>query len=333
MKKTLIIAEAGVNHNGNILLAHKLIDAAVDSGADIIKFQTFTSSLLTTSFAEKTKYQINNTPANESQREMLSKLELGLDDHKELIKHCEMRGIEFLSTAFDDNSIELLKKLKLKRIKIPSGEITNIPYIRKMCDLNKPVILSTGMSNLEEIAVALKEIKRSGIKDENITVLHCSTEYPALIRNVNLNAINTIRSCFNTKVGYSDHTDGIEIAIAATAIGSTLIEKHITVDRNLDGPDHFASIEPPLFKRMVDGIRNVDLALGDGNKIPSSIEIENSKIVRKSIVAAKKIKKGEIFTIDNLVVKRPGTGISPLHWDKILGKISKYDFEEDELIK
>ena len=333
MKKTLIIAEAGVNHNGNISLAHKLIDAAVDSGADVIKFQTFTSSLLTTSFAEKTKYQINNTPANESQQEMLSKLELNLDAHKELIKHCEMRGIEFLSTAFDDNSVELLKKLKLKRIKIPSGEITNLPYIRKLCDQDKPVILSTGMSNLDEITIALKEIKRTGIKGKNITVLHCSTEYPAEISNVNLNAIKTIRRSFNTKVGYSDHTDGIEIAIAATAIGSTLIEKHITIDRNLDGPDHSASIEPPLFKRMVDGIRNVDLALGNGTKIPSAIEIENSKIVRKSIVAAKKIKKGEIFTTDNLVVKRPGTGISPLYWDNIVGEISNYDFEEDELIK
>ena len=213
MKKTLIIAEAGVNHNGNISLAHKLIDAAVDSGADVIKFQTFTSSLLTTSFAEKTKYQINNTPANESQQEMLSKLELDLDAHKELIKHCEMRGIEFLSTAFDDNSIELLKKLKLKRIKIPSGEITNLPYIRKLCDPDKQVILSTGMSNLEEITIALKEIKKFLIQEENITVLHCSTEYPAEIGNVNLNAIKTIKRSFNTKVGYSDHTDGIEIAI------------------------------------------------------------------------------------------------------------------------
>ena len=333
MKKTLIIAEGGVNHNGDVNLAHKLIDAAYDSGADIIKFQTFDSSLLTTFNAKKAEYQIKNTNENESQQEMLRKLQLSVNDHYELIKHCEHKKIEFLSTAFDDNSIKLLKKLDLKRIKIPSGEITNLPYIRKSISLNKPLIISTGMTTLKEIKSTLEEIYKLGVKKENIILLHCSSEYPASIETVNLKAMITIKETFDIDIGYSDHTQGTEISIAAVALGAKVIEKHLTLDNNLPGPDHKASIEPEEFKTMVNNIRNVDKALGNGKKIPSNIEMENRKVIRKSIVAAEDIKKGEIFSVTNLVCKRPGTGISPMEWDKFLGQKANYNYQKDDFIK
>ena len=333
MKKTLVIAEAGVNHNGEINLAHKLIDAAVEVGADIIKFQTFNSKLITTAKAEKADYQIKNQLKDETQQEMLSKLELSREDHYQLIKHCEEVKIEFLSTAFDEKSISFLNNLGLKRMKIPSGEITNLPYLRKICSIKKPVILSTGMATLQEVKSALDVIKTEGIENNEITILHCSTEYPASIKTVNLNAMETIRTSLKVNVGYSDHTEGIEIAIAAAALGAKIIEKHITLDRGLIGPDHQASTEPILFKKMIESIRNIDLALGNGVKEPSFKELENRKIVRKSIVAAREIKKGETFTPNNLIIKRPGIGISPMKWDEILGKKSKYNFQKDELIK
>lgn len=333
MKKTLIIAEGGVNHNGNVDLAHKLIDAAHDAGADIIKFQTFDSSLLTTFNAKKAKYQIKNTNESESQQEMLSKLQLSEDDHYELIKHCEQKKIEFLSTAFDDNSIYFLRKLDLKRIKIPSGEITNLPYIRKSVSLNKPLIISTGMTSISEIKSTLEEIYKLGVKKEKIILLHCSTEYPASLETVNLNAMITIKETFDIDIGYSDHTKGIEISIAAVALGAKVIEKHLTLDNNLPGPDHKASIEPKEFKIMVNNIRNVDKALGNSKKMPSNVEMENRKVIRKSIVAAKDIKKGDIFSINNLICKRPGTGISPMEWDRFLGEKANYDFQKDDLIK
>lgn len=333
MKNTLIIAEAGVNHNGDVNLAHKLIDAALDAGADIIKFQSFNSSLITTFDAEKANYQIKNTKNNESQQKMLSKLQLSVKEHYELIKHCQEKKIEFLSTAFDDESIELLRKLPLRRIKIPSGEITNLPYLRKLVSFNKPLIISTGMTTLKEIKSSLDEIYKFGVKKENITLLHCSSEYPAPMESVNLNAMITIKNTFGIDIGYSDHTQGIEIATAAAALGAKIIEKHLTLDNDFSGPDHKASIEPKEFKEMVKNIRNIDKALGDGKKIPSNIEMDNRKVTRKSIVAAKKIKKGEIFSVSNIVTKRPGTGISPMQWDQILGKKANYDFQKDDLIK
>ena len=333
MKNTLIIAEAGVNHNGDIDLAHKLIDAALDSGADIIKFQSFNPSLIATADAEKANYQIKNTKNDESQQEMLRKLQLSDEEHYDLIKHCQEKKIEFLSTAFDDESIELHRKLPLKRIKIPSGEITNLPYLRKLVSFNRPFIISTGMSTLSEIESSLDEIYKCGVQKKDITLLHCSSEYPAPIEKVNLNAMITIKKSFGVDIGYSDHTKGIEIAIAAAALGAKVIEKHLTLDNDLPGPDHKASIEPKEFKKMVENIRNIDKALGNGDKIPSDIEVENRKVIRKSIVAARAIKKGEIFSVSNLVSKRPGTGISPMQWDLILGKKSNYNFQKDDLIK
>jgi len=331
MKNTLIIAEAGVNHNGDLSIAHKLIDAAANVGADIIKFQTFKASLITTKEVKKANYQVKNSPIEETQQEMLKKLELSFNDHEELIKHCNELNIEFLSTAFDLESINLLKKLQLKRVKIPSGEINNLPYLREIGTLNKPFIISSGMANLEDIKNAINEINRNLKKD--ITVLHCSSEYPADKKNVNLNAMKTIKRTFNLDVGYSDHTEGIEIAIAAAALGAKVIEKHLTLDKELEGPDHKASIEPIEFQNMVRSIRNVDRALGNGIKIPTQNEIENSVLVRKSIVAATNISKGEIFSKNNLTIKRPGNGISPMEWDNLIGKKASYDFETDELIK
>ena len=312
MKKTLVIAEAGVNHNGDINLAHKLIDEACKAGADIIKFQSFNSSLLTTNDAEKADYQIDKNFMYESHQEMLFKLQLSEGDHFELIKHCEDKNIEFLSTAFDQKSIDLLSKLNLRRLKIPSGEITNLPYLRNLIALKKPLIISTGMCDLHEIKLSLEEIYKSGISKNDITLLHCSTEYPAAIENINLNAMLTLQNEFQINIGYSDHTLGIEISIAAAALGANIIEKHLTLDKNLPGPDHRASIETKEFRNMVESIRNIDIAMGNGKKCPSDIELSNRKVARKSIVASKKIKKGDIFSISNLTTKRPGIGISPM---------------------
>ena len=329
---TTIIAEAGVNHNGSIATAKKMIDAAVNAGADLVKFQTFKAKTLVTETAVKADYQKNLTEKGESQFEMIKKLELDRTAHLELIQHCGKQDIRFLSTAFDHDSIELLAKLDIPLFKIPSGEITNLPYLRHIGRMGKPIIMSTGMSTLEEVRKALNVLLESGAEKEKITILHCNTEYPTPIEDVNLKAMLTIRDELGVNIGYSDHTHGIEVPIAAVAMGATVIEKHFTLDRNLPGPDHAASLEPHELKEMVSAIRNIEKAMGDGIKKPSSSETKNISVARKSIVAKKLIKKGERFTTDNLTVKRPGTGISPMKWDKLLGQASKQNFKRDELI-
>lgn len=332
MSKTIIIAEAGVNHNGDIATAKKLIDAAADAKVDYVKFQTFRANKLVTKSAEKATYQTNNIGNNESQFQMLKKLELSEDDHIELINYCNTKNIKFLSTAFDTDSIELLKKLNVTIGKIPSGEVTNLPYLRLMAKSFPEIILSTGMTDMKEIEDAVDALTDAGTQKNNITILHCNTEYPTSMNDVNLLAMLDIKKRFETQVGYSDHTLGIEVPIAAVTLGATIIEKHFTLDRNLEGPDHAASLEPHELKQMVDSIRNIESALGDGIKKPSSSEIKNKTAARKSIVAAKKIKQGDVFTNDNLTVKRPGNGISPMLWDDVIGKAASKDFEEDELI-
>ncbi|EMO27137.1 N-acetylneuraminate synthase [Leptospira interrogans serovar Bataviae str. HAI135] len=331
--KTLIIAEAGVNHNGDLELARKLIDVAANAGADIVKFQTFKSERLVTKSAKKADYQNTTTDnAAESQYEMLKKLELSKENHEKLIQHCKQTGIEFLSTAFDLQSLAFLEQLNLSRYKIPSGEITNLPYLQKIGSSGKPIILSTGMSTLSEIESALLVLETTGAKRDEITVLHCNTEYPTPYSDVNLSAMKSIADAFKIKVGYSDHTSGIEVSVAAVALGASVIEKHFTLDRSLPGPDHKASLEPNELKGMVRSIRNVELSLGDGIKKPSSSEFKNISIARKSIVAASSIKAGEIFTRENLTTKRPGDGISPMRLNEVIGLKAKRDFFEDELI-
>ena len=325
-----IIAEAGVNHNGSIELAKKMVDQAQEAGADCIKFQTFVAKNLVSRSAAKAEYQKLNTDANESQFEMLNKLALSFDEFSELSKYCSSKNIEFLSTPFDLESIDFLATLGMKRWKIPSGEITNIPYLIKIARLGKPVILSTGMSTLEDIRAALSVLKENGTHD--ITVLHCTTEYPAPFEDVNLKAMETIQSKLCVPVGYSDHTRGIEVAIAAVAMGATVIEKHFTLDRNMEGPDHKASLEPNELKAMVKAIRNVEVAIGDGVKKPTDAEKKNMDIVRKSIIAKRDIKKGELFTEENLTVKRPGNGLSPMRWFEVIGQKAPRNFKEDELI-
>lgn len=327
-----IIAEAGVNHNGSIELAKKLIDAAVKAGADAVKFQTFKTENLVSKNAAKAEYQKNTTDKDESQFDMIKKLELDVGTHNELIAYCKEKGIMFLSTPFDLDSIDLLNKLGLKIFKIPSGEIINLPYLRKIGSLNKKVVLSTGMSNMNEIEDALKVLTNAGTKKENITVLHANTEYPTPMEDVNLNAMLSIKEKFGVSVGYSDHTLGIEVDIAAVAMGAECIEKHFTLDNTMDGPDHKASLEPHELIAMVKAIRNIEKALGDGVKKPSKSESKNINIARKSIVASKEIKKGDTFSEDNLAVKRPGSGISPMKWDEIIGQVAKKDYAEDELI-
>lgn len=331
--KTLIIAEAGVNHNGDLDIAKRLIDVAAEAGADLVKFQTFNADRLTTKYANKAEYQDKTTDENESQLEMLRRLELTYDMHKELIAYCEQCGIGFFSTGFDIKSIKLLVELGLKLFKIPSGEITNLPYLRHIASYGKPVIISTGMSTLNEIEAALKVLMKNGLKREKITVLHCNTEYPTPMCDVNLNAMCSIRDEFGVEVGYSDHTQGIEVAIAAVALGATVIEKHFTLDRQLPGPDQKASLEPNELKEMVKSIRNIEQAFGDGIKRPSPSEIKNISVARKSLVAVSNICKGDIFTEDNLGVKRPGTGISPMQWDEVIGKVALRNFSIDELIE
>ena len=332
-KKLFIIAEAGVNHNGSLDLAKKLIDIAVNSGSDAVKFQTFITEKCISKKSEKANYQKKNTNSNESQFEMIKKLEFDKTKHQELIQYCKKKSIIFMSTPFDHESIELLCNLNLKIFKIPSGEITNLPYLKKIGSLNKEVILSTGMSNIAEIETALDLLMTSGTKKENITILHANTEYPTPMEDVNLRAMQTIAHTFKVKVGYSDHTLGIEIPIAAVALGACIIEKHFTLSRNMDGPDHKASLEPSELKEMIRCIRNIEKALGNGIKKPSLSEKSNLLIVRKSIVANKEILKGEKFTEDNLAIKRPGSGISPMKWDEILGSIARKPYREDELIQ
>lgn len=331
--KTLIIAEAGVNHNGDLALARQLIDAAVDAGVDLIKFQTFNADRLVTTQAKKADYQNQNTDAGESQHTMIRRLELTRGMHEALIAHCKSRGIQFFSTGFDVESIDMLLELGLDSFKIPSGEITNLPYLRHVGRYSKPVMLSTGMSTLGEIEAALDVLEQAGTPRNRITVLHCNTEYPTPMADVNLRAMLTIRDAFGVAVGYSDHTSGIEVAIAAVALGATVIEKHFTLDRNLPGPDHKASLEPRELKAMVAAIRNIEQALGDGIKRPSASEAKNKPIVRKSLVAACAIRAGEVFGEINLAVKRPGMGISPMRWDEVMGRKASRDFAVDELIE
>lgn len=331
-KKTFIIAEAGVNHNGSIELAKKLVDVAVEAGADAVKFQTFKAEKSISRYAQKAEYQKQLTDTSESQLYMVSKLELDEAAHEELFAYCRSKEILFLSTPFDLDSVNLLKKLGLKIFKIPSGEITNLPYLRKIGALKKEIILSTGMANLGEIEDALDALREAGTELKNIAVLHCNTEYPTPMQDVNLKAMQTIARAFNVRVGYSDHTSGIEVPIAAVAMGATIIEKHFTLDKNMEGPDHKASLKPDEFKAMVHALRNIEKVLGNGIKKPSPSELKNKPIVRKSIVAAKNIKKGEVFTEENITVKRPGNGISPMRWDEVLGKEASKDYKQDDLI-
>lgn len=334
INRVLIIAEAGVNHNGDVKLAKKLIDVAVDAGVDYVKFQTFKSEKLVSKFAEKASYQKANTHnAAESQLTMLKKLEMSKEMHFELIDYCNSKNIKFLSTAFDLESVDFLNELNIDLFKIPSGEITNLPYLRKIGGLGKPVILSTGMCSLDEIGDALTILIKAGTKKENIIVLHCNTEYPTPMCDVNLNAMKTISETYHLQIGYSDHTLGIEVSIAAVALGATVIEKHFTLDKTMDGPDHIASLEPSELIAMVKAIRNIESALGSAKKVASASELKNIQIARKSIVAAKKIAKGDVFSENNLTVKRPGNGISPMLWDDVIGKKSDCDFDEDELVK
>jgi N,N'-diacetyllegionaminate synthase len=331
--RTLIIAEAGVNHNGDMALARQLIGVAAEAGADMVKFQTFNADRLVTSSAKKADYQMRTTDSAESQHEMLRRLELSREMHEELIAHCNKCGIQFFSTGFDLQSIDLLADLGLNCFKIPSGEITNLPYLRHVGHYGKPVILSTGMATMDEIGAALNILLRAGTPKERITVLHCTTEYPTPMNEVNLRAMLTIRDAFGVAVGYSDHTNGIEVAVAAVALGAAVIEKHFTLDRNLPGPDHKASLEPDELKAMVAAIRNVEQALGDGIKRPGASEAKNMAIARKSLVAACFIRAGEVFSASNIAVKRPGTGISPMRWDEVLGCRAPRDFAAEELIE
>ena len=331
--RVFIIAEAGVNHNGSIELAKELIDVAAETGVDAVKFQTFKAEKLVSKDAVKAKYQKENmNTADDSQFSMLKKLELDVDTHHELISYCKHKNIMFLSTPFDHESIALLNDLGLEIFKIPSGEITNLPYLRHIGKLGKKVILSTGMADIGEIEDALDVLVTAGTSKESITVLHANTMYPTPIEDVNLRAMQTIAYAFGVDVGYSDHTLGIEVPIAAVAMGAKVIEKHFTLDKTMEGPDHKASLVPKELKAMVKAIRNIELALGSSMKKPSQSEKPNMEVVRKSIVARKPIKKGEKLSEENLTVKRPSYGISPMRWDEIIGTISQKDYEADELI-
>jgi N,N'-diacetyllegionaminate synthase len=331
--RTLIIAEAGVNHNGDLELAKKLIDAAAMAGVDLVKFQTFNANRQVTRSAKKADYQNQTTDRKESQHEMLQRLELTEEMHRELIAHCAKRHIGFFSTGFDIESIDLLSSLGQNHFKIPSGEITNMPYLRHIGRLDKNIILSTGMATLGDIEAAIDVLEQAGTPRANITVLHCTTEYPTPMNEVNLRAMQSMQAAFGVTVGYSDHTAGIEIAIAAVAMGATVIEKHFTLDRSLPGPDHQASLEPAELQAMVAAIRNIEVALGDGIKRLTPSEARNKPVARKSMVACQAIKAGEAFSQLNITCKRPGTGISPMQWDHVMGRIATRNFEIDELIE
>ena len=335
MKHVLIIAEAGVNHNGSIEIAKQLIDKAVEAGVDIIKFQTFKSEKLVSKSAKQADYQKKNihNSDNDSQLDMLKKLELSDADHKVLIDYCNKKKIKFFSTAFDFDSIDYLHSINIGLWKIPSGEITNYPYLKKIAQYGESVILSTGMCEIDDISAALKVLLDNGLTKDKISILHCNTEYPTPFKDVNLLAMNELKERFGVRVGYSDHTKGIEVPIAAVALGAEIIEKHFTLDRNMEGPDHKASLEPHELKAMVSAIRNIELALGTGHKTVSESERKNIAIARKSIVAASNIKQGDLFTDENITVKRPGDGISPMRWEEVLGRKAKRDFAADELIE
>lgn len=332
--RTIIIAEAGVNHNGSMEMAKAMVDVAADAGVDYIKFQTFKSELLVTSQAQQADYQKRQAKEEDnSQLSMLRKLELSEENHYELIDYCNERGVKFLSTAFDFKSLEFLSSLNLDFWKIPSGEITNYPYLKKIAQTHLPVVMSTGMCTNEDIERALNVIVNNGVSIKDIILLHCNTQYPTPYSDVNLRAMAEMRERFGVKVGYSDHTEGIDVPIAAVALGACVIEKHFTLDRTLPGPDHRASLEPHELKRMVEAIRNVETALGRANKQVTSSESVNIIAARKSIVASTKIQQGELFTEDNLTVKRPGNGLSPMLWEEVIGKTAYRDFNVDELIE
>lgn len=333
MSRTLIIAEAGVNHNGSIEMAKRLIEKAADAGVDYVKFQTFKSEKLVSRHATKAEYQKANTDGEDSQLKMLQQLELSHSDHIQLIEHCNHCGVKFLSTAFDLDSIDFLASLNLDLWKIPSGEITNLPYLRRIAQKGGQVIMSTGMCTIEDIEMAVNVLISNGTPRENITLLHCNTEYPTPWGDVNLRAMHDIAQRLNLPVGYSDHTQGIEVPIAAVALGATVIEKHFTLDNNLPGPDHKASLEPHALKAMVEAIRHIELSLGNGVKEISESERKNITIARKSIVAATHISAGEIFSEENLTVKRPGGGISPMRWDEIIGTPATRNYLPDEMIE
>ena len=336
MTHTIIIAEAGVNHNGSIELAKQLVDKAVEAGVDIIKFQTFKSEKLVSKSARQAEYQKKNIgkKSDDSQLSMLKKLELSEQDHKELMTYCKQKGIKFFSTAFDFDSIEYLHSLDLGLWKIPSGEVTNYPFLKRIASYNERTILSTGMCDLQDVRAAIDALYKNGLSKDNLTLLHCNTEYPTPFEDVNLKAMDALRKEFGVEVGYSDHTKGIEVPIAAVALGASVIEKHFTLDRNMEGPDHKASLEPDELKDMVSAIRNIEKAVGgDGTKHVSESERKNITIARKSIVAAYDIKAGETFTEQNLTVKRPGNGISPMRWEEVIGTRAIRNFAEDELIE
>lgn len=334
INKVIIIAEAGVNHNGDIKKAIQLIDVAVNAGVDYVKFQTFKAENLVSKTAKKAEYQIQNTQnENDTQLEMLKKLELSHDQHEELIKYCKEKNIKFFSTAFDLLSLDYLASIGLKIVKIPSGEITNLPYLKKAATLFDEVIISTGMAMMSEVKDALDVFLNTGIAKDKITILHCNTEYPTPMVDVNLKAMLSIEKMFGVKIGYSDHTLGIEVPTAAVALGAVIIEKHFTLDRTMEGPDHAASLEPDELKAMTKAIRNIELAIsGNGIKEPSPSEKKNINIARKSIVALTEIKKGDTFSEENITVKRPGNGISPMKWDSVIGSKALMDFQVDDLI-
>lgn len=328
-----IIAEAGVNHNGNIETAMKMIDAAKEAGADYIKFQTFIPKELVAKDAKKAEYQKKTTDSAETQQEMLERLALTFDDFKELKEYCKQKGIGFLSTPFDFASIEFLQGLDMDFWKVPSGEMTNLPYLKRLAETGKPMVLSTGMCTLLEVSDVVDILQSAGMKKEDITILQCNTEYPTPYEDVNLRAMLKMKEAFGVAVGYSDHTKGIEIPLAAVALGATVIEKHFTLDCEMEGPDHKASLEPEELKKMITSIHHIEQAMGTGEKIPSQSERKNMTIARKSIVAKKAILKGERFTEENLALKRPGTGITPMRWEEIIGKTADRDYREDEQIK
>ena len=329
-----IIAEAGINHNGSLEKALEMVELASSAGADAVKFQTFKAERLICKQAPKADYQVKKTGQNESQLEMIRKHELGEKEHMEIKRRCEKLGIEFMSTPFDFESVDLLSRLGVKRFKIPSGEVTNLPLLRKVASRGIPVILSTGMSNLSEVAQAIDILCSSGLRRNNLSILHCTSEYPTPYGEVNLNAIRTMSLAFpGIDVGYSDHTPGIEISIAALAVGAKVIEKHFTLNKSLPGPDHMSSLNPEELRSMVIALRNVEKAMGDGIKRPEASEIKNMPVIRRSIVARKAIPKGEVFTEKNLDVKRPGDGLSPMLWDAILGRLANKDYEPDDLIE
>ena len=333
MTKTFIIAEVGVNHNADLGLAFKLIDVAISAGVDAVKFQAAIPDLVVTSYARKADYQKETSGSGESQLEMIRRIHFPLEVCELIKAYCDEKNIIFLSTAFDLVSLAYLENIGLPYHKVPSGEITNLPYLRQMASYVKPVILSTGMATLGEIEAAIEVFEQAGLSRTNISVLHCTTEYPTPMAEVNLRAMQSIQAALGVAVGYSDHTKGIEVATAAVAMGATVIEKHFTLDRNLPGPDHQASLEPAELKAMVSAIRNIEVALGDGIKRLTPSETRNKPIARKSLVASQVIQAGEVFTMQNVTTKRPGTGISPMRWDEVIGHVAPRNFDADELIE